>query len=230
MSRQPPGGDVTLEPLDEADSETLFESTRTLALDNLNALTIELDAERPLAPEVLDALDSARRALGEDGQIEVNFHDARSSKPSSITKESIQKLSSRVTERSTEYTRISGRLHLIDLEPDKLAVRTVAGVEWMCRYPQHLEELVRGLIGEVVWAAGQGRLQSPLRGSMEVEELGPASQGEQSTLFSSHPLPLSELLAHQSIVRPQGLASLGDPEWEDDEASEVYLRTVFGDE
>ena len=39
----------------------------------------------------------------------------------------------------------------------------------------------------------------------------------------------SALLARQGIAGPQGLDSLSDPEWEDDEADQAYLEAIFGE-
>lgn len=217
---------ATLEPAGrEVRDETLFDEEDP-ALENLSALTDQLLRDEPLDVEVLDALDSARRALGEDGRISVSLpHQAAAL---TIDADRVERLRRQPSGDTDTVRQVSGRLHLIDLEPGRIGIRTPAGVEWSCRYGEELEETVKKLIDKVVVADGEGRLTSPRRGSMELEALKPALPHEQTPLFSEERVPLDELLKLQNIARPQGLAALGDPEWEDDEESDRFLKFVLG--
>lgn len=118
-------------------------------------------------------------------------------------------------------------LHLLDVEPDKLAIRTSSGADWTCKYPEDLEPVVERLVGRIVWAEGRGQLTSPLRGTMSIERVEAVEQGEQSTLFTGEPTPDADLLASQGIHGPQGLASVSDPEWDED-ADDAYLQALTG--
>jgi hypothetical protein len=120
---------------------------------------------------------------------------------------------------------VSGRLHLLDVEPDKLAIRTSSGVDWTCKYPEELEPTVKRLVGQIVWAEGTGKLTGTLRGTMAIARVDALDQGEQTVLFTTEPTPEAVLLAGQDISGPQGLASLSDPEW-DDEADDSYLEAL----
>jgi hypothetical protein len=124
-------------------------------------------------------------------------------------------------------TSISGRLFSVNLEPDRLAIRTPDGVVWACRYDEALESQIRALLGEVVWAGGQGRRTSALRGTMAVSRVDRAVLGRQTELFSHEHLAADDLLARQGLDEPQGLVALADEEWMGDEAEERYLAALL---
>ena len=46
---------------------------------------------------------------------------------------------------------VVGVLHAIDLEPDQVAIRTPAGLDWSCEYPSELESDILPLIGRRKW-------------------------------------------------------------------------------
>lgn len=112
-----------------------------------------------------------------------------------------------------------------NLEPDRLGIRTASGVEWSCKYPEALEEHVKGLLDRIVWGEGSGKLTSPLRGSMAIERIEPV-EVEQSSLFTSSPVKEDELLARQGIAEPQGLDALSDTQW-DDATDDAYLAALL---
>ncbi|HEX2703691.1 MAG TPA: hypothetical protein VHM72_09695, partial [Solirubrobacteraceae bacterium] len=120
---------------------------------------------------------------------------------------------------------VAGRLHLVDLEPDRVGIRTAGGVEWACRYPEELEERIKGLIGRIVWVEGHATMTSPLRGTMTIDRIE-AVESEQSALFTVIPVDEDVLLARQGIVGPQGLETLSDPGWEDD-TDDAYLAALL---
>jgi hypothetical protein len=131
------------------------------------------------------------------------------------------------SEHEPEVRSVSGRLHLLDVEPDKLAIRTSSGVDWTCRYPERLEPKVKQLVDKLVWVEGPGRRVSSLRGTMTIERIDVVEQGGQSMLFTLERVPDSELVDQQGIEQPQGLHSIADPEW-DDERDDVYLAALLG--
>jgi hypothetical protein len=88
---------------------------------------------------------------------------------------------------------------------------------------------VRPLLGEALWAAGEGRLTAALRGSMRITSIRLAVRERETELFVlEHPDP-DELLRSQGLADPQGLDSLDAHEWAGDEADERYLAAMFGD-
>lgn len=221
---------LELEPVSPAggDDGTLFEGQANLPLDNVTALTTALAGGRRLDAGVADALESARRALGGSaGTIEISLPERLAAAPLRLDRERIAE--AREEDRSPNApSTISGRLHAIDLEPDKIAVRSPQGVDWTCSYPEALESQVKTLIDEIVVADGQGEMKTPRTGSMKIEAIRRAFDHEQPALFSSERVGLEGLQETQGISRPQGLDSIGDPEWEDDEAGAKFFDYLLG--
>ena len=196
-----------------------------LSLATLQALTQDLADERPIAEPVIDALAKACRSVGADGSVAIE--GARIGPQPVLVDEarlSRAALASAGVENG-DVRSVSGRLHLLDLEPDRLGIRTANGVKWSCRYPESLEERVKALLDRIVWVEGAGKLTSPLRGTMTVEKIE-AVEVEQSPLFTVTPVDEDELLVRQGISGAQGLAALGDPAWDDD-ADDAYLAALL---
>jgi hypothetical protein len=207
------------------EDEQLPLDVEPLSLVTLRALAEDLVAERPVPEPVLDALGRACRAAGPDGSVAI---DGVGVGDASVVVDG--SLLGRVAAAGddsavVEVRSVSGRLHLLDLEPDRLGIRTTAGVEWSCRYPEELEARVKGLLDRIVWVQGSGKLTSPLRGAMSIERIEPVDV-EQSMLFTSAPVDEDELLARQGIDAPQGLDALTDREW-DDETDGAYLAALL---
>jgi len=219
-------GVATIEPeLMVADDDQLPIDEMPLSLANLRALTADLAAERPVPEPVLEALGKACRAVGADGSVAIDLSDA-SARRVVVDKRLLDRVAlANVTDGSDDVRSASGRLHLLDLEPDRLGIRTASGVEWSCRYPAVLEQRVKSLLDRIVWVQGSGRLTSPLRGTMMIERIEPVDM-EQSALFTTTPVDEDELLARQGITAPQGLKSLSDGEW-DDETDDAYLAALL---
>lgn len=123
---------------------------------------------------------------------------------------------------------VSGRLHAIDLEPDEIAVRTPQGIDWTCSYPEAFEPQVKALIDEIVVVEGRGEMKAPRTGSMEIEAIRRAFDHEQPALFSAERVGLEGLQEAQGISHPQGLGSVGDPGWRDDEAGVKFFDYLLG--
>jgi hypothetical protein len=196
-----------------------------VSLATLTALADDLRAERHVPEVVLDSLRKACSAAGTDGSIALDVA-AGTLEPVLINGELLNRLSDvgQVSEADA-ITSISGRLHLVDLEPDRVGIRTARGVEWVCRYPEALEERIKGLIDRIVWVQGDGRMTSALRGSLTIERIE-SVESEQSALFTLVPVDEDLLLARQGIVAPQGLDGVSDPEW-DDTTDDAYLAALL---
>jgi hypothetical protein len=219
-------GVATIEPeLVAAEDDQLPVDDMPLSLTILRALADDLRAERPVPEPVLDALGKACRAVGADGSVTIDLPDAGAT-PILVDSHLLDRVAlAKDADGRDEVRSASGRLHLLDLEPDRLGIRTASGVEWSCRYPEALEQRVKNLLDRIVWVQGSGRLTSPLRGVMTIERIEPVDM-EQSALFTAAPVDEEELLARQGITTPQGLQSLSDPEWSD-ETDDAYLAALL---
>jgi hypothetical protein len=220
-------GVATIEPeLVGTEDDQLPVDEMPLSLTILQALADDLAAERPVPEPVLDALGKACRAVGADGSVSIDLPDATTG-PLLVDGGLLARVAlANNGDGHDEIVRsASGRLHLLDLEPDRLGIRTANGVEWSCRYPEALEQHVKNLLDRIVWVEGSGRLSSPLRGSMMIERIEPVDM-EQSALFTTVPVDEKDLLARQGITAPQGLESLSDLEW-DDETDDAYLAALL---
>lgn len=226
-------GIAVLEPETEESDEPALADVPTLAMDNLASLLEAVRAGRHVDSAVVEALDAARRALGSEGRFEVAIGAESDQVPLpalSLDEALLDDLRAPVEEPSRQPQTISGVLHAIDLEPDKVGIRTPSGIDWSCRYPAELEPLVKSLIGSTVWARGVGALPSARSGSLELEEIQAVPQYEQTSLFTREPVPLEELLRRQGVLAPQGLRFVADPEWQDNDESERFLEAIFGAE
>jgi hypothetical protein len=224
-------GIATLEPTHaESDEPELIDDDLRLPIANLDALLSRVEDARTVDPAVADALDDARRAFGDDGAVEVTLPSVAGRRSVRIDGEATARMRRSRPGEDTAIEHASGLLHLIDIDPDRVGIRSPAGIEWSCHYGADIEPVVRALVGKVVWVRGDGRLTSPVRGTMEISSIHEVDGAEQTELFSFEPIPTSSLLAAQGVAQPQGIASLADPAWSDDDESEDYLRAIFGDE
>jgi hypothetical protein len=218
---------IAPEPPAQTGDEPLPLKEVPLAVENLRELVDHIDAGTAVSEPVTDALGKACRTLGSDGSIAVEFPAEIRAAPGRIDLPTLERLGRVHQAGREEVHSVSGRLHLLDVEPDRLAIRASSGVDWTCKYPEELESTVTRLIGQIVWARGTGHLTSPLRGTMTIERVEPVEQGEQAALFTAEPTPDSDLLARQGIAGPQGLGSLADPDW-DDSVDDAYLEALTG--
>ena len=215
----------------DAEDDGLDVDDTPLALTNLGALTRDIASDRELPDAVVASLDRARRACGEDGAIELALPPAVAP-PQGVVRvdqTTIARLSRSVTPLTDEVRSISGRLHAIDIDPDRLVITSTEGIEWMCHYDDALEPQILQLVGRVVWAQGPARLKSQSKGTMTVERIQLSVQGRQSALFVEQRPPLEDLLAGQGFGEPQGLDAVADDEWVGDESDERYLAALFGE-
>jgi len=223
-------GIAHLEPLDAPQNGNRLVPGEPPSSGNLRSLLEAVAAGRPLTPRVIESLDGARRALGDQGRFGVKFA-AQNAPPTLIGAEQIQRLEAAVAlETEPKQITVSGKLHLIEVEqPGKVEIRAGDGVNWIGSYDATLKPTVLGLVDSVVRARGLGRRTAHNRGSLELLGVEPLPKFEQTPLFTRETVPIAELERQQGITRPQGLAALQDPEWEDDEASREYLSLVLNE-
>ncbi|MDX6583013.1 MAG: hypothetical protein QOI10_2197 [Solirubrobacterales bacterium] len=214
-------GIATIEPDIADEPDTLFEDLPA-PTENLEAM---LDAmERRELPEVVnEALTRACGALGTGGTIKVTSRQR--SHPVMIDAERLAEMRPEARPTPPRATSISGRLHLVDVEPDRIGIRASSGIDWICDYPEELEELVTGLVGQIVWVAGEGEQTSARRGSMRIDEVRAVEQGDQSEFFTWAPVDDAELMDRQGIREPQGLERVAEGGW-DAETDQAYLDAL----
>lgn len=226
-------GIATIEP-DQA--ETTFEAepmveTEPISLANLRALLESVEQEEPLPDSVTEALEKALRSVGDDGSlaIEISGQPAEIDvRPVTIDLGRLQRIrAAEQTPAPRKVSSISGRLHQVDFEPDRLAVRASDGVDWVCSFPEALENQVATLVNRVVWARGTGVQQSPRRGTMALTAIEAIDDGIQTSLFTAEPIPLAHLETSQGITRPQGFGVLVATDWTDED--DAYLAALAED-
>jgi hypothetical protein len=220
------------EPVESIDdeSEQMFEQ-QPPQVTNLMAMLSRIEQRESLPEQVTASLDGACRALGENASFELAVPRDTNSESAAqevvIDSEVLLELLAKEETPSTEVNSISGFLHRLDLEPDKIGIRAADGVAWTADYPEELEGKILSLVGQVVWATGQGQLQGPRRGAMKIDAIESAEPGEQSALFSKERISEDELAARQGIEGPQGLDRLGVSEWTEED--DAYLAALTED-
>jgi hypothetical protein len=220
-------GIATLEPelvsADE-DEDALFDE-EPISLTNLKALTADLASERAVPQVVIESLEKACRAAGSDGSLSIGLPGS-ALEPLVVDAELLDRIANASTSSEpSEVTTVSGRLHLLDLEPDRLGIRTTGGVEWLCKYPESLEDRVKAMLDRIVWVKGSGTLTSHLRGTMAINRIESVDL-EQSPLFTIEQIDERVLASRQGISAPQGLSSLAVIDW-DDASDDLYLAALL---
>lgn len=209
------------------EEKTLQLPTEGLATQNLKHLLDSIDGGAVLDPVVIEELDEARRAIGEDGRFEVKVPTRR--KAGVIDALTITKLrETTVVEPLPTELSVYGRLHLIATEgTPRVEIRATDGYNWSCTYPPELEAQVLGLIKKQVYARGSGIKERANRGTLRLTEIQPLPEFEQTPLFSAKPVSASELERDQGIEGPQGLQSLSITDLPDDEDIDRYLSIIL---
>jgi hypothetical protein len=228
-----PGSAVlTLEGITDAiEGEELFPGAGTLAVENFRALLDAIEQAEPLDADVVDALANARSALGRGGRIGVVDAKGRRKRRVVIDEETITSLESRTQTESARKMTVSGRLHLIDIEPPpKVAIRAPDGTDWICRYSaEDLDRRVKALLGRNAWARGFGALTGARSGQLELEEIQPITEFEETPLFTYQHPSLKELMADQGIAGPQGPDAFAPPSDVTVEELEQYVEAISDD-
>lgn len=220
-------GVATIEPDQAAiDDEQLPVGDVPLSLVTLRDLVSDLGSGTSVPDPVVEALTKACRSVGHDGAFAIDMGGPGDSRLV-VDSDLLDRIASAGSRPADEEVRsVSGRLHLVDLEPDRLGIRSANGAEWSCRYPEALEDRAKSLLDRIVWVEGSGKLTSPLRGSMMIERIESVDELDHSALFAVEPVDDNELRARQGIADPQGLDALSDPEW-DDETDDAYLAALL---
>jgi hypothetical protein len=218
---EPPLADV-----DGQGSADPFADVPTLAWVNVANLLDTIDAGRPLEEPVVSELELATKSLGERGRFSIEYRAQGRTRKRELDEAWLTLV--RTPEQVAEprpYT-ISGVLHAIDLEPDKVGIRTANGLDWACRYPADLERDVLPLLGTRVWAHGKGLVTSARSGTLELESIHPVAEFEQTKLFTGPVVPLGNLIEQQGLRAPQGLLALADPDWAPGDESDKFLEAL----
>lgn len=214
------------ESFGEPGQDTLAVGDLPLQVENLAALGEQVSGADAVASDVIDALAGAVGVLGDAGSLVIDLPEATRRTPVRIDRDVLERIRQRERPEPEVVSTVSGRLHSIDLEPDRIGVRAPDGTDWVCSYSSELEPTVLRLAGELVTAHGTGRRTGQHRGSMTIERVEPVPTFEQSPMFTEQRIPLDRLMAEQSIDAPQGLDALSDPDW-DDEADAAYLDALL---
>lgn len=199
----------------------------TLAWANVAELIECAESGGTLDDAVVGELEAATKSLGPAGRFSIDYRSQGSVRKHTFRQEDIPSLRAVPVLESPREHSITGVLHAIDLEPDKVGIRTPSGIDWSCRYPQELEDTVLALVGGRVWAKGLGKLGSARAGSLELTEIHAVAEYEQTELFTAAPVPLRDLMEQQGMGRPQGLNTFADPEWHEGKESDLFLQAVF---
>ena len=230
--RKGSGVAVLAPPIAAEESVLTKQLPTTLAWDNLQSLVDTIDTERRLDPSVMSEIQAALKSLGRRANLSVEIVADGISRQYELNEDRLDSLRARWESNpdiDTERT-VVGVLHAIDLEPDKVAVRTPSGVDWTCEYSSAWEAEVLSLVGHRVWAHGVGRVTSGRSGVLRIDEIRPLPEAEQTRLFTSEPLPFDLLKTQQGIISPQGITLFIDPDWSDSDESESFLRALLDED
>lgn len=220
---------ITLEPEVPSDGQ-MFPDASTLAMANFDDFLAAVEGEASFDADAAAAIGKARRCLGAGGRIRVvRKRGKKALRRVEIDERVVERLEERAERPGPRQMRVSGRLHLIDVEPPyKVGIRASDGTDWLSHYPAELEELVTSLLGKPVWVKGVGELTGAQRGSLEITEIHAVVGGlEQTEMFSVEPLPIAELMARQGISGPTPTRALSLPSDLSDEEVEDYLAALL---
>lgn len=202
-------------PIAEADSQDVpeaFGELPTLAWANVSDLLDAMDVGRQLEEPVVRELESATRSLGEKGRFSIEYRAQGKVRTRQVTDDYLSELLAPRCDAGQQTHTITGLLHAIDLEPDKVGIRTASGIDWTCRYPEELEREALALLASRVWAQGCGELVSARSGSLDLVSIRAVPEYEQTELFTGPSVPLQALIELQGVRHPQGLESRSSPE------------------
>ncbi len=227
-------GIAELEPSiagDDARPDMMLDDTgEALAVTTLGGLLGAVDAEERLPDPVVEALGSARRAMGDDGSFGVKITGKRRVERVLIDATRMRRLQRPEPDSTEMPVSVTGRLHMIEANPPnrRVGVRAQDGINWTCTYPDHLHPVVTKLIERLVRLSGTGRRLTAATGRLDIERLDPIPEQAQDALFSRETVPEAQLRVEQEIEKPQGLRALVDEHWEDDDAARRFLEATRG--
>lgn len=105
-----------------------------------------------VSESVHQSLTSAVRSLGDNGAFMVGSPRIREFR---VDEQRLAEIRPDPTNSLDLRTHVDGWLHAVALVPDEIRVRDGEGTDWSCRFPPHLEDLIRGLVGEQVRVIGE---------------------------------------------------------------------------
>ncbi len=216
------------EAVPDTDENALKIATEGPAIQNMKSLLDAIEAGA-LDPAVVDDLEEALRAIGEDGRFTIKAPARR--KRGVVNAATITRLRrANAVEPDPRYMVVFGRLHLIATEgTPRVEIRATDGYNWHCVYPRELEPQVVQLVTRQVQAKGWGIRERANRGRLRLESVEGLPQYERTPLFSFVPVPTVDLEREQGIVGPQGLAALSIADLPDDEGIDRYLASILED-
>lgn len=196
----------------------------------IDRLLDHLDQGGPLPTEVARSIESARRACGDDGTIELTTTTSgRTQRTVLIDRTTTEGLDGELPPFAV-VTSVSGRLSRIAESPDRALIRSPDGTEWNCTYHEELADLLAPLWRSTIYATGEGERTSPRRGTFRLEHVASLLDDAQTALFSATPIDTDELLIGQGLREPQGLARVAARHAFTDDVEDAYLAAIFGDD
>jgi hypothetical protein len=227
-------GIATLEPSVPTDPAALGlqldDTGEPPSVATLRALVGALHARRKLPDPVVDALAGAQRAMGDDGSFGIAVSDGGQIPRVVIDPDRVNELRQAAAEPVDAKLTVTGRLHMIeaDLPNRRVGIRAQDGTDWTCTYPDELHAVVTKLVERLVRVSGTGRRTGAVSGRFRIETLDAIEEVAQETLFTVDTIPDAQLRAEQRIDAPQGLSTLVDEDWKDDEEGRRFLEATLG--
>ncbi len=118
-----------------------------------------------------EALEDARRSLGKGGRFLVHGERIDMTVDEAVTSRLQQPTLAEAT--APRKQTVVGWLHMADLQPNEVTIKTALGLEWRCRFAPSLKERVLELLDEVVIAEGVGATKDRT-GELTIEEIRPS--------------------------------------------------------
>ena len=229
--RLEPGSAVlTLAAPRDEDETALSLDDPPRAAQVVDDLLDQIEREEPLPHDVATSLETARRALGVNGTIQVT------TTPRDRDRRAVRIDEARIATVTPpkldldEVTMVSGHMSKLEASPDRALIRAPGGTRWDCTYPPELVDTLRPLWRSVVYATGAGSRTSPKKGTFRIDNIAASFVDGQTELFTFEHIPTDVLFRHQGIVAPQGLKALSADELFDDATEDAYLAAIFGDD
>lgn len=118
-----------------------------------------------------DALEQARRSLGKGSRFTVHGEGVRAN----VDEKLIARLRDRATHAVPEVGErtVVGWLHMADVQPNEVIVRTALGIEWRCRFAPEMKPRILELLDEVVAVEGPGAARDRT-GEVSIERIRPS--------------------------------------------------------
>lgn len=118
-----------------------------------------------------DALEQARRSLGKGGRFTVQGESVRAN----VDEDLITRLRDRAAHEMPEVAErtVVGWLHMADVQPNEVIVKTALGIEWRCHFTSVMKPRVLELLDQVVVVEGPGAARDRT-GELSIERIRPS--------------------------------------------------------